>query len=228
MPKSYARAYLKKWNDSGFRQLLCTFRLNWARRTSSGWWDEWDDSALQTRHSKFKPWRSEAEHATSHATSRSQRLPTILTFTSGWGKNIFVSFKPPRPGEESRTLTWKAAVLATTYLAIRAHIKQRKNIVNALPFLSICFGGAGVPRCRQPQQPVLSVSASTCRKYEMSGNTNAGSTIRWPNVGLMLSQRLRRWATIKTSLGWCVVLARNHQTTNRQHFKLFWDFWNNS
>ena len=40
--------------------------------------------------------------------------PTILTFTRGWGRNIFVSFKPPRPGTEPRTLAWKAAVLTTT------------------------------------------------------------------------------------------------------------------
>ena len=96
-----------KWNESGF---LCTYRLNWARRTSWGWWDDWDDTVLQTQDSKFEPWRSEAEHAT----SRSRRLPTILTFTRGWGRNIFVSFKPPRPGTEPRTLAWKAAVLTTT------------------------------------------------------------------------------------------------------------------
>ena len=82
-----------KWNESGFRPPLCTYRLNWARRTSWGWWDDWDDTVLQTQDSKFEPWRSEAEHAT----SRSRRLPTILTFTRGWGRNIFVSFKPPRP-----------------------------------------------------------------------------------------------------------------------------------
>ena len=81
-----------KWNESGFRPPLCTYRLNWARRTSWGWWDDWDDTALQTQDSKFEPWRSEAEHAT----SRSRRLPTILTFTRGWGRNIFVSFKLPR------------------------------------------------------------------------------------------------------------------------------------
>ena len=39
-----------------------------------------DDTARQTQDSKFEPWRSEAEHAT----SRSQRLPTLLSFTSGW------------------------------------------------------------------------------------------------------------------------------------------------
>ena len=101
---------LQKWNESGFRPPLCTYRLNWARRTFWGWWDDWDDTVLQTQDSKFEPWRSEAEHAT----SRSRRLPTILTFTRGWGRNNFVSFKPPRPGTEPRTLAWKAAVLTTT------------------------------------------------------------------------------------------------------------------
>ena len=97
-----------KWNESGFRPPLCTYRLNWARKTSWGWWDEWDDTVHQTQDSKFE--RSEAEHNT----SRSRRLPTILTFTRGWGRNFFVSFKPPRPGTEPRTLAWKAAVLTTT------------------------------------------------------------------------------------------------------------------
>ena len=36
-----------KWNESGFRPLLCTYRLNWARRTSWGWWDE---MTLPSRH----------------------------------------------------------------------------------------------------------------------------------------------------------------------------------
>ena len=100
----------KKWNESGFRPPLCTYRLNWARRTSWGWWVDWDDTVLQTQDSKFEPWRSEAEHTT----SRSRRFPTIPTFTRGWGRNNFVSFKPPRPGTEPRTLAWKAAVLTTT------------------------------------------------------------------------------------------------------------------
>ena len=99
-----------KWNESGFRPPLCTYRLNWAKRTSWGWWDDWDDTVLQTQDPKFEPWRSEVEHAT----SRSRRLPTILTSTRGWGRNILVSLKPPRPGTEPRTLAWKAAVLTTT------------------------------------------------------------------------------------------------------------------
>ena len=98
--KNEAKLDNKKWNESGFRPPLCTYRLNCARRTSWGWWDEWDDTVLQTQDSKFEPWRSEVEHAT----SRSRRLPTILSFSRGWGRNVFVSFKPPRPGTEPGTL----------------------------------------------------------------------------------------------------------------------------
>ena len=121
------KMYCPKWNESGFRPPLCTYRLNWARRTSWGWWDDWDDTVLQTQDSKFEPWRSEAEHAT----SRSRRLPTILTFTREWGRNNFVSFKPPRPGTEPRTLAWKAAVLTTT-LGTPPCIVQMINIVPKL------------------------------------------------------------------------------------------------
>ena len=86
-----------KWNESGFRPPLCTYRLNRARRTSWGWWDDWDDTALQIQDSKFEPWRSEAEHAT----SRSRRLPTILTFTRGWGRNIFCFFQTAETGNRT-------------------------------------------------------------------------------------------------------------------------------
>ena len=95
-----------KWNEWGFRPPLGTYRLNWARITFWGWWDEWDDTALQTHDSKFELWRSEAEHAIYW----SRRLPTILSFMSGWGRNIFVPFKPPRRGTEYRTLRFRNGV----------------------------------------------------------------------------------------------------------------------
>ena len=125
-----------KWNESGFRPPLCTYRLNWARRTSWGWCDDWNDTVLQTQDSKFEPWRSEAEHAT----SRSRRLPTIQTFTRGWGRNIFVSFKPPRPGTEPRTLAWKAAVLTTTLgpPPCKPNITARKKSEWILPYIAFC------------------------------------------------------------------------------------------
>ena len=44
-----------KWNESGFRPLLCTYRLNWARRTSWGWWDDWDDTVLQHKIRNSSP-----------------------------------------------------------------------------------------------------------------------------------------------------------------------------
>ena len=71
-----------KWNVSGFRPPLCTYRLNWARRTSWGWWDDLDDTVLQTQDSKFEPWRSEAEHAT----SRSRSPPHNTEFHTWMGK----------------------------------------------------------------------------------------------------------------------------------------------
>ena len=47
--------------------------------------------------SKFEPWRSEAEHAT----SRSRRFPTILTFTRGWGRNMFGFFQTAETGNRT-------------------------------------------------------------------------------------------------------------------------------
>ena len=78
-----------KWNEWDFRRPLCTYRLTWARRTSWRWWDEWDDTALQTHDSKLEPWRFEGEHVT----SRPRRLPTILHPYEWAGKKHFVSLK---------------------------------------------------------------------------------------------------------------------------------------
>ena len=64
-----------------------TYRLNWARRTSWGWWDDWDDTGFEIRA------------------------------LAVWGRALkkqFCFFQTPRPGTEPRTLAWKAAVLATT------------------------------------------------------------------------------------------------------------------
>ena len=80
-----------KWNESSFRQILCTYRLNWARKTSWLRWAEWGDTALQTQDSKFQPWRSETEQAT----SLSRRLPTILSFTSRWGRTAETGTRTP-------------------------------------------------------------------------------------------------------------------------------------
>ena len=79
------------WNviNGGLGHLCAHNRLTCARRTSWGRWNEWDATALQTDDSKFEPWRSEAEHAT----SRSRRLPIILNRYEWAGKKHFVSLK---------------------------------------------------------------------------------------------------------------------------------------
>ena len=79
------------WNEWGFRLPLCTYRLNWARRTSWGWLDEWNDTALQRENSKFELWRYEAKHATSHGGS-----PKYWIFTSERGRKncFFETWKP--------------------------------------------------------------------------------------------------------------------------------------
>ena len=83
--------------------LLCTSKLNWTRRTTWGWWDESDDTLLQT-DTRFEIRRSDDKHAT----SRSQRLPTILNIDSrvdGWrGGGV----------RESGERVWQAVVIITT------------------------------------------------------------------------------------------------------------------
>ena len=69
---------------------------------------EMHEMTLSSRHRMLNS--SPGGPTAEHATSRSRRLPTILTFTREWQE----AFKPPRPGTEPRTLAWKAAVLTTT------------------------------------------------------------------------------------------------------------------
>ena len=75
-----------EWNEWGLRPHLCTYRLNWARGTSWGWWD---DAAIHTHNSTFEPLRSGAELAI----SRSRRFPIILSAYEWAGKKHFVSLK---------------------------------------------------------------------------------------------------------------------------------------
>ena len=85
----YIREVCKNKLNGVLGHLCENNRLSRARRTSWGWWDEWDDTALQRQDSKFKPWRSEAEYDT----SRSRRLPTILNLGEWAGKKHFVFLK---------------------------------------------------------------------------------------------------------------------------------------
>ena len=85
-------------------------RLNWARRTS---WGRWDEITLLSRHRhrKFEPRRSDAEHATSW----SRRLPTILNIYEWARKKYFVSLKlEGQSGARTRDLRHSKKAALTT------------------------------------------------------------------------------------------------------------------
>ena len=96
--------WMNEWVGFCAQRLIRPYRLNWARRTSWGWWDEWHDAALQTQDSKFEPWWSEAEHASLplrdggsqqywiHTSERRRNNFHFVSFTfeiwrSKWGSN---------------------------------------------------------------------------------------------------------------------------------------------
>ena len=57
-------------------------------------------------------------------------LQYYYCFKSGWEGNNFVSFKPPRPETEPRTLAWKAAVRTWTTLSMILGVAASFNIGN--------------------------------------------------------------------------------------------------
>ena len=160
------------------------YRLNWVRRTSWGWWDDWDDTVLQTQDSKFEPWRSEAEHATSW----SRRLPTILTFTRGWGGNIFCIFQTAETGNRTPSSGVKGsganhyprALVATTSWA------------QWVPTLDLAWQTVSLTTA--PAPALVSTLPIEWRYIP----ANMGHS---PNAVSMLGQRRRRWANIDTALG---------------------------
>ena len=93
----------RKWNESGFRPPLCRYSPEDGKMI---------EMTLSSRH---------RIRNLSPGGLRPSTLPL-----GHWGspqywlshvdgeETFFVSFKPPRPGTEPRTLAWKAAVLTTT------------------------------------------------------------------------------------------------------------------
>ena len=74
-------------------------------------WVRWHCAPWQTQDSKFDPWRSEAENAT----SRSRRLRLILNLYESAGNNDFVSLKPEcQSGERTRDPRLSKRAASTT------------------------------------------------------------------------------------------------------------------
>ena len=79
----YTVLYPRWWNEWGFRTPLCTYRFNWARRTSWGWWGERDDTGFEIR--TLAVW--------CRARYLSVPVPTILNIYDWAGKTHLVSSK---------------------------------------------------------------------------------------------------------------------------------------
>ena len=90
---------------------LCTYRLNWARKTSWRWWNNRVGTAIQTQDLKFELWWSEAELAI----SRSRRLPTILNLCEWAEKKHFNTYKlEGQSGARTRDLRFSNRQFLTT------------------------------------------------------------------------------------------------------------------
>ena len=127
-----------KWNESGFRPPLCTYRLNWARTTSWGWWDDWDDTVFQTQDSKFEPWRSEAVHATHNTDFHTWMGKKHFCFLQiaetgnrtpnsggkGSGANHY-----PRPSAQNPAVETPAVLTANTSSSKFAHFSSKQLLL---------------------------------------------------------------------------------------------------
>ena len=183
-----------KWNKSGFRPLLCTYRLNWARRTFWGWWDEWDDTVRQTQDSKFEPWRSEAEHPT----SRSRRPPTIPSFTRGWGRYYNANRADPTPTPNMVCLKnplligfcpeWHA--VRWTYILVACRPQKTRYI------------GLHLSCQRHLNDPCVVTNNSDLNRGGVPANTN-----HLYKICTMSAHRLRRWSNIVQMLYKCFVFT---------------------
>ena len=76
----WMNAWMNEWMIEWMNELLWIYRLNWAKITSWTFWDQWDDTMLQTQDAKFEPSQPEVEHDTSW----SRNLPTILKLYACW------------------------------------------------------------------------------------------------------------------------------------------------
>ena len=106
----------EKWAVTTFvhiYRLNCSKRINLLRMVR---WVRYDTDP-QTQDAKFKPWRCEAKHAT----SGSRRFPTLLTFTSEWGKKHFCFLQTAKTGKRNPNSSVKGSC-TNHYPRAPAHI----------------------------------------------------------------------------------------------------------
>ena len=139
-------------NEWVFRPPLCLYRLNAMGQESllrMVRWMKWHKIST-----KFEPWRSDAKHAT----SRSQRLPTMLNHHKWAGKN-FVSLKLAcQSGGRTRYLRLSKQAALTIL-----HKYSKKNIYCPNPStVGQHWNSIGwMPRVRWGRGPWVVVSTAT-------------------------------------------------------------------
>ena len=107
-----------KINESGFIPLLCTYRLNWAWRTSWGWWDERDNTVLRHRIRISNP--GDLRPSTLLLGHRSFPQYRVLRVD---GEETFFSFKTQRPVNKPRTPSVKGSG-ANHYRALNFYLLE--------------------------------------------------------------------------------------------------------
>ena len=104
-----------------------------------------------------------------------------LSSTSGWGRNIFFYLKPPRPGNEPRTLAWKAAVLTTTLAPPRRMSEAliKRSSKQSLP------KRPSQHRTFRPNIRDVGYIDLTFRQHQMFSTKDVGHLIDW-NILLLI------------------------------------------
>ena len=163
---------------------MCTYRLNWAGRTSWEWWNKWDDTALQTHDLKFERCRSEAEHTT----FRSRRLPTIFNRHELAEKKHFASLKSGghSGGRTCDLQLSKQAALTTVYQSLSAETTQSVRMTYS--------------KLDDRQLSGMVTGDSGHSPMDSCGRAQPETTKQAPNAGLMLHQRRRRCPNISVAL----------------------------
>ena len=104
-----SQVLVMKWNECGFTPQLFTYRLNWARPTSWGWWYGWGDTALQTHDSKLSPVGLRPSTLSLCHVGCSQY--SIFTIEQG-GNILFFKTWMPKQETNLRSLTFQAGTSA--------------------------------------------------------------------------------------------------------------------
>ena len=192
-----------KWNESGFRPLLYTYRLN-------GWWDEWDDtSLLQAPTFVLIAWVENLKRCVIQLTLHVHILKPIRHVHIFWRQKYFLVLPlPPRPPTlESRIdscgIKYTDQALITTLFKIEWRINLGWVVLMTAP---------GLWRVNK--------NGKTSIRLFCTESVNPASTSYWSNVKPILAHCLRHMPNIESMscVCWKYIFAldsRSHRTQDK-------------